>query len=61
MALTDVFARRYKATLLWTHFGENEQRLLVQASRIVSEQLFHEFNQQVWEHLNRTLRWNSVS
>ena len=56
MALTDIFARRYRDTRLWTHFGENERRLLVQASRIVGEQLFHEIHQHgVWDHLNKTL------
>ena len=55
MALTDIFARRYQDEPLWTCFGENERRLLVQASCIVSEQLFREFNQQVWEDLNHKL------
>ena len=55
MALTDIFARRYQDTLLWRRFGGNEQRLLVQASRIVSEQLFLESENHVWEHLDRTL------
>ena len=55
MALTDIFARRYHDTPIWTRFGENERRLLVQASRIVSEQLFYEIEHQVWDHLDRTL------
>ncbi len=55
MALTDIFARRYVDTTIWTRFGENERRLLVQASRIVSEGLFHEIDHQVWDHLDKTL------
>ncbi len=55
MALTDIFARRYRDTLLWERFGENEQRLLVQASRIVSEGLFYEIEHGVWDHLDKTL------
>ena len=55
MALTDIFARRYVDTPIWTRFGENERRLLVQASRIVSEKLFYEIEQGVWDHLNSTL------
>lgn len=38
--LTDIFATRYAAVPLWDAFGENERRLLVQAFRILSEQLF---------------------
>ena len=55
MALTDIFARRYRDTPIWTRFGENERRLLVQASRIVSEQLFYEIEHHVWDHLDKTL------
>lgn len=55
MALTDIFARRYRDTPLWECFSENERRLLVQVSRIVSEQLFYEIEHGVWGHLNRTL------
>lgn len=38
--LTDIFAARYAAVPIWQSFGENERRLLVQAFRIISEQLF---------------------
>lgn len=55
MPLTDIFAHRYRDTPLWTRFGENERRLLVQASRIVSEQLFYPSEHGVWDHLNGTL------
>ena len=55
MALTDIFARRYQHALLWTRFGENERHLLVQAFRIVSEQLFYEIEHHVWDYLNGVL------
>jgi hypothetical protein len=38
--LTDIFAERYAAVPIWQNYGETERRLLVQAFRIVSEQLF---------------------
>jgi len=38
--LTDIFAERYATVSVWQTFGENQRRLLVQAFRIVSEQLF---------------------
>lgn len=38
--LTDIFAERYAVVPVWQTYGEAERRLLVQAFRIVSEQLF---------------------
>lgn len=38
--LTDIFAYRYEDTPIWQTVGEQERRLLVQASQIVSGQLF---------------------
>lgn len=38
--LTDIFAERYATVPIWQNYGEGERRLLVQAFRIVSEQLF---------------------
>lgn len=38
--LTDIFAYRYEDTPIWQTFGEDERRLLVQALKIVSEQLY---------------------
>lgn len=38
--LTDIFARRYIDVPLWKHFNEDVRRLLVQAFRITSEQLY---------------------
>ena len=55
MPLTDIFARRYKDTVLWERFGENERRLLVQAFRIVSEQLFYHIEHGLWDQFNGTL------
>lgn len=37
--LVDIFARRYAAQPLWTSFGENERRLLVQSFRLLEEQV----------------------
>jgi hypothetical protein len=37
--LTDIFSNRYSATKLWDAYGEPERRLLVQAYRILSEQI----------------------
>ena len=39
--LTDIFADRYSTVELWNSVGEPEQRLLVQAYRILSEQICH--------------------
>ena len=38
--LTDIFADRYVSIPMWETFGEAEQMFLVQAFRIVSEQLY---------------------
>jgi len=38
--LTDIFADRYISIPMWTTFGDGERRFLVQAFRIVSEQLY---------------------
>jgi hypothetical protein len=38
--LTDIFADRYENTPIWQTFGEPERRLLVQAFKIVIEQLY---------------------
>lgn len=37
--LTDIFADRYSTTKLWITFGDPERRLLVQAFRILAEQI----------------------
>lgn len=38
--LTDIFAERYVDTKIWEEYTQKEERLLVQAFRIFSEQLF---------------------
>lgn len=38
--LTDIFANRYASVTLWESFGERDRRFLVQAFRIVGEQLY---------------------
>ncbi|MEJ0011492.1 MAG: hypothetical protein WDM94_02475 [Bauldia sp.] len=37
--LTDIFAHRYASTQIWTSFGEQQRRLIVQAFRILAEQV----------------------
>jgi hypothetical protein len=44
--LTDIFARRYEKRLIFTNVDQRELRLLVQAFRIVNEQLLPYYN---WE------------
>lgn len=61
--LTDIFSHRYLDVILWDRFDENARRLLVQAFRIVSEQLFPYYNsgkedlqmKSLWEQLNKQL------
>ena len=36
---TDIFARRYKNAPIWKQFTTNENRLIVQTFRLVSEQI----------------------
>lgn len=38
--LTDVFVNRYDGTMIWTSYGENARRFMVQATKMVTEQLF---------------------
>jgi hypothetical protein len=38
--LTDVFVTRYEDRRIWTSFGERERRFMVQASTMITEQLF---------------------
>lgn len=42
--LTDIFARRYEKRPIFTNVGQQETRLLVQAFRIINEQLLPYFN-----------------
>jgi hypothetical protein len=38
--LTDIFADRYADVVIWPSYGENDQRFLAQALRIVSDELY---------------------
>lgn len=38
--LTDVFVNRYEDTRIWTSFGDREKRFMVQAAKIITEQVF---------------------
>ncbi len=62
--LTDIFAYRYSEKPIWETFDENARRLLVQAFRIVAEQLFPYYDaygkerpeaKAVWDGLNKQL------
>ncbi len=38
--LTDVFVNRYEGTTIWISYGESARRFMVQATKMVTEQLF---------------------
>ena len=38
--LTDVFVNRYEGTTIWTSYGESARRFMVQATKMITEQLF---------------------
>jgi len=44
--LTDIFANRYADVVLWEEFGQKETRFLVQAFRILNEQLIRYYSQE---------------
>lgn len=46
MVLTDIFADRYASAVIFSSYGAAEQKLLVQAFRMVEEQLFPYFDHQ---------------
>ncbi len=58
--LTDIFARRYSTVPIWQAFGEAERRLLVQAFRIVSEQLFSYWTADGKERDGARAAWTSI-
>ncbi len=58
--LTDIFATRYDAVPLWQAFGEPERRLLVQAFRIVKEQLFPFWTDDGKERDGAKAIWTSI-
>ncbi|MFT3896647.1 MAG: hypothetical protein QM719_02970 [Thermomonas sp.] len=58
--LTDIFAERYADVPIWQAYGESERRLLVQAFRIVSEQLFPYFGPDGKEKSDSKVTWKSI-
>ncbi|MEA5669031.1 hypothetical protein VA603_15910 [Stenotrophomonas sp. MH1] len=58
--LTDIFAERYSIVPIWRGFGEAERRLLVQAFRIVSEQLFPYWTPEGKERDDAKATWKSM-
>lgn len=57
--LTDIFANRYVDITLWPSFEEKDKRFLVQAFRVISEQLYPP-----WDHgrenKRSTVAWKSI-
>ncbi|MGO8083048.1 AbiJ-NTD4 domain-containing protein [Rhizobium leguminosarum] len=56
--LTDVFVNRYEGTTIWPSYGESARRFMVQAAKMVTEQLFPfyingEINKSAKESLQR--------
>jgi len=58
--LTEIFAARYAAVPIWQAFGEAERRLLVQAFRIVSEQLFPYWTHEGKERDGAKADWTAI-
>ena len=58
--LTDIFAERYAVVLVWQTYGESERRLLVQAFRILSEQLFPYWTHDGKERDDAKTTWKSI-
>lgn len=58
--LIEVFAKRFAAVPLWREFGEPERRLLVQAFRIVKEQMLPFWTDDGKERAGAKERWTSV-
>lgn len=57
---TEIFATRYASVPTWQTFGESERRLLVQAFRIVSEQLLPYFGADGKERDDAKAAWKSM-
>lgn len=63
--LTDIFSNRYEGATIWKEFAQRERKLLVQAFRIISEQLMplkisdtiHLANQRKWTAIEEKLSW----
>lgn len=59
--LTDIFAYRYLEKPIWNNFDENARRLLVQAFRIVSEQLFPYYDSNGKEKPKAKATWDDLN
>ncbi len=58
--LTDIFANRYTTVLLWKSFEEKDRRFLVQAFRIVGEQLYPYWTSDGKENKRTKEKWLSI-
>lgn len=58
--LTDIFAARYAAVSIWPNYGEPERRLLVQAFRIVKEQIFPYWTDEGKERQGAAVTWTAI-
>ena len=58
--LTDIFLNRYADVILWENFEERDGRFLVQAFRIVSEQLFRYWTYDGKENHATKAKWQLI-
>jgi hypothetical protein len=58
--LTDIFSNRYAGVTLWETFEEKDRRFLVQAFRIVSEQLYPYWTVAGDENPSAKARWQMI-
>ncbi len=58
--LTDIFANRYAGVNLWQGFEEKDRRFLVQAFRIISEQLFRYWTHDRKENPITKAKWQLI-
>lgn len=58
--LTDIFAYRYAGTPIWKEYGEKERIVLVQAFRIVSEQIYPYYFKDGKENPENKAIWTTI-
>jgi hypothetical protein len=58
--LTDIFANRYSGILLWDTFEEKDQRFLVQAFRIINEQIYKPYASEGKENSTSKVAWKNI-
>jgi hypothetical protein len=58
--LTDIFLNRYADVILWETFEEKDGRFLVQAFRIVSEQLYPYWTEEGKERFLAKAQWQAI-